>query len=153
MGLIPNRGRWEYESFNVLSTATFRQGSLVKLGAARTVSEYSGGEASFLGVALHNSANSLPAGRVLVAIPTDPACTVMADLTAGDAASGLSLGQTVGIVKSGNTVSVVTTVYTSSASRPFVVRSAIITSPTSQIELGMILSGQVYGSSTSQTIV
>lgn len=153
MGLIPNRGRWEYESFDVLSTATFRQGSLVKLGAARTVSEYSGGEASFLGVAMHNSVNSLPAGKVLVAVATSGDCTVIADLLAGDAASGLSLGQTVGIVKSGNTVSVVTTAYTSSASRPFVVRGPILASPTSRIELGVLFSGQVYASSASQTIV
>jgi hypothetical protein len=75
MGLIPNRGRWEQELFDTLSTATFKQGSLVKLGAARTVSEYSGGEASFLGIALSNSTASLPAGKVLVAIPTSPSCT------------------------------------------------------------------------------
>jgi hypothetical protein len=128
MGLIPNRGRWEQELFDTLSTATFKQGSLVKLGAARTVSEYSGGEASFLGIALSNSTASLPAGKVLVAIPTSPSC------------------------KSGNTVSLVTTSFTSTGGKIAVIRGPIILSPTSRIECSFIDAGNVFASSASQTI-
>lgn len=150
MGLIPARGRWEYELFDTTSTATFKKGSLVQFATNRQLSEYSGGEPSYLGIAMGDSTNSLPAGKVLVALPTSGDCTAIADLIAGDAQSGLSLGETVGIVKSGNTVSQITTAYTSAASRPFVVRGQILLSPTSRIEIGFLTLGATYGSSLSQ---
>lgn len=152
MGLVPARGRWENELFDVLSTATFRQGALVKLNGARTVSEYSGGEASFLGIALHNSSASLPAGKVLIAIPTSQDCTAIADVPTTMAASALSLGDALGIVKSGNTCSFVTDAYTSAASNVCVIRGAIRLSPLSTIEVGFLSAGQVYGSTVSQVI-
>lgn len=152
MGLIPNRGHWEYELFDTGSAVTFKQGSLVQFATDRTLSEYSGGEASFLGIAQSNSTASLPAGKVLVAIPTSGNCTFIADLMAGEAQSNVSLGQSVGITKSGNTVSVVTTAWTSTASRIAVVRGPILTSPTSRIELAFLDAGSVYASSASQAI-
>lgn len=152
MGMVPNRGRWEYELFDTTSTATFVKGSLVQLAGNRQLSEYSGGEASCLGIAMHSSVQSLPAGKVLVAIPTSGACTAIADVLAGDTSSNLSLGEAVSIQKSGNTVSYVTTVYTSAASNVCVIRGAPILSPTSMIEVGFLTDALVYGSSTSQAI-
>lgn len=151
-GLVPCRGAWEYELFNTGSAVTFRQGSLVQFAADRTLSEYSGGEPNFLGIAMHNSVNSVPAGKVLVAVPTNGNCTALADVPAGLTASQLSLGESLGITKSGNTVSVITTGFTSSASRCVVVRGACRISPVSQIEVAFITDMATYLSSISQTI-
>ncbi len=150
MGLRTNRGRWEQELFDTASTATFKQGSLVQFATDRTLSEYSGGESSFLGIAKSNSTASHPAGKVLVAIPTSGDCTFYADIPAGIAQSAISIGETVGITKSGNTVSVVTTSFTSQAGRIAVVRGPIITSPTSMVELAFLTAGATFGSSASQ---
>ena len=153
MGLVPARGNWEYELFDTGSAVTFRQGSLVQFAGDRTLSEYSGGEPNWLGIAMHNSVNSVPAGKVLVAIPSaGGGCTAIADLIAGDAASGLSLGQAVGIQKSGNTVSFVTTGFTSAASKIAVIRGGVRISPVSAIEVAFLTDSATYLSSTSQTI-
>jgi hypothetical protein len=152
MGLVPARGRWSYERFATASAATFRQGSLVQLNTDRDLSEYSGGENSFLGIAMQNSVNSLPAGYVVVALPTDGACTAFADLPTGVAASSLSLGQAYGLTKSGNTVSQLTTSFTSTGGKIVVIRGAPVLSPISQIEVGFLTLGSVYHSSASQTI-
>jgi hypothetical protein len=103
-GLIPGRGPWTYRTYDVLSTATFKKGCAVRLNVDRVVSEYSGGSPGFLGIAMHDSANSLPPGKVVVAIPGDYGCTVQADLDAV-AASGLSIGQSGAIIKKGNFMS------------------------------------------------
>lgn len=152
MGLTPARGLWEYERFATGSSVTFREGSLVQFAGDRTLSEYSGGEPNFLGIALHNSVNSLPSGYVTVAIPTSGNCTAFADMPTGLTASQLSLGESLGITKSGNTVSYITTGFTSSASRCVVVRGIPITSPVSRIEVGFITDMATYLSSISQTI-
>jgi hypothetical protein len=100
---------------------------------------------------MSNSTASLPPGKVLVAIPTSGACTFIADLTAGAAQSTVSLGEAVGITKSGNTVSLVTS-FTSEGGKIAVIRGPILTSPTSRIECGFIYKGSVYASAASQTI-
>lgn len=150
-GLIPARGHWEYELFDTTSSATFRQGSLVQLATNRQLSEYSGGEDSFVGIAMHNSVNSVPAGKVLVAIPTNQNCTAICDVIAGEASSGLSLGEAIGITKSGNTVSQLTR-FTSTLSHVAVIRGVVTTSPTSTIEIAFLSAAQVYGSTKSQVI-
>ena len=149
--VVPARGRWEQRVFDLLSTATFVQGSLVKLHAARRVSEYSGGESAFLGIAASHSSNSLPAGKIVVYIPASYGCTALADVPTGVAASSLSLGETVGFYKSGNTVSTITTSYTSTAGRIAVIVGAI-NSVTSQIEVEFLGNALTLNSTTSATI-
>lgn len=151
-GLVPNRGRWTYDRFATGSSVTFKQGSLVQFAGDRTLSEYSGGEPNFLGIALHNSTDSLPTGFVTVAIPTNGECTAWADVPSGLANSAFSLGESVGITKSGNTVSMITTGFTSSASRCAVIRGLPVLSPVSRVEIAFITDMATYNSSISQTI-
>lgn len=116
MAAIPARGRWIGQMFTTTSTATFIQGNLVKLSTARTLSEYSGGEAGWLGIANHSSANSIPPGQVLVMVP-HPGATARVNVPTGLAASSLSIGETVGFYKVGNINSYITTSYTSLTGR------------------------------------
>jgi len=112
LGFIPASGDWDYRQFNTNSAATFVKGCLVTLNGARDVIEYQSTDSSYLGIALHNSANSCPAGKVLVAIPK-PGCTAFCDAFTGMATSVTSVGQAMGIAKSGNFVSFITTLHTS----------------------------------------
>ena len=124
-GLIPGRGPWTYRTYNLLSTATFKKGCAVRLDTNRDVSEYSGGAPGFLGIAMHDSANSLPAGKVVVAIPGDYGCTVQADLDAV-AVSGLSIGQSGAIIKKGNFMSYFSSAGSTVASgQPLIICSAL----------------------------
>lgn len=151
IGAIPARGRWRYEEFDTLSTATYRLGSIVKLHGARTVSEYSGGEASLLGIALSNSVDSLPAGKVIVALP-GPGCTAFVDVPSGVGASSISVGQAVGFYKSGNTVSTITFSYTSAAGKVAVIEKPI-DSALSKIEVSFLANAiALNASAESQTI-
>lgn len=116
-GFVEGRGDWEYRLLTLTAASVLTKGTAVALAAARTVSEYSGGQAGLLGFAKHNSANSLPAGKILVAIPK-PGCTAFADVPTGLAASALSLGESYGIyAASGGVVSAVTNAAYSDGSR------------------------------------
>lgn len=150
-GLIPLRGDWEYRMFDTTSTATFVKGSLVKFAATTfLLSEYSGGEGHIAGIALHNSADSLPAGKVLIAVPGNGAYA-RADLPTGVVASSLSPGVSVGFYKSGNTVSTVTFSYTSAAGRLAVI-SGGYNSTNSTVEVQFLNSYTVLNSALSQAI-
>ena len=147
MSILLGRGNWEYRLLNVLSTATFVQGAIVKLNGARNVAEMTSNvtDTSLLGVAMHSSANSLPAGKVLVAIPRQ-GCTAFAPLASGWAASSLSLGQAVAFVKSGNTFSAITT-------SPVTFHAEIvgpINSTTSRVEIAFLGNAlQFYSNATN----
>jgi hypothetical protein len=147
-GLIPSRGDWKYRAFTTTSTATFVQGSAVKLnGTTFNLSEYSGGETTLLGIAMHSSASSLPAGSVLVAIPgNDHHC--MADVPTGLTASQLSRGVAVGLYKSGNTLSTITLSYTSTGGHCAFITGAL-DSARSRIEIQFYTSALVFNSSAS----
>ena len=150
-GLIPTRGDWEYRQFDTTSTATFRKGSLVKFAATTfLLSEYSGGEPFIVGIALHNSADSLPSGKVLVAVPGSGSYA-RADLPTGVVASSLSIGVTCGFAKSGDTVSTVTFSYTSAAGRLAVI-SGPYNSTNSTVEVQFLNSYTVLNSALSQAI-
>lgn len=124
-GMVPGRGPWEYRTYNVLSTATFKKGCAVALNTNRDVSEYSGGAPAFLGIAMHDSANSLPAGKVVVAIPGSYECTAVVDLDAVTV-SGLSLGQSGAIIKKGNLMSYFSSAGSTVASgQPLIICSAL----------------------------
>lgn len=108
LGFVPGSGPWEHREFTTLSTATFKKGSLVELGGARTLTEYASTSSSVLGIALCDSVNSTPAGKVQVAIPR-PGCIAWADLAPGIGASSLSAGVALGVGKRGDYMSFVTT--------------------------------------------
>lgn len=150
-GLIPVRGDWEYRQFDTTSTATFVKGSLVKFAATTFfLSEYSGGEPHIAGIALHNSTDSLPAGKVLIAVPGNGSYA-RADLPTGVVASSLSPGVTVGFAKSGNTVSTLTFSYTSAAGRLAVI-SGPYNSANSTVEVQFLSSYVYLNSALSQAI-
>ena len=107
MPLIPARGEWRYRTFDSNSTATFLKGSAVCLAPDRTVIEYSSVKSQWLGIAMHDSADSLPAGKVVIAVPTGLECTFRAKVATGTAGSTMSIGQSLHIAKSGNLVDVV----------------------------------------------
>lgn len=152
MGLQTGRGRWIQRLYDITAASTFTKFDAVGIAPARTVSLYSGGDDNFLGVALHDSAASLPAGKVVVAIPAGAECTVIADVPTGVAASSASIGQTVGLYAVNGSTSYVTFSYTSDTGRPFTVVSPI-NSATSTIELVFKPNTGVYGSAFSATLV
>lgn len=149
-GLRPARGKWQYRLLDVLSTATFVKGSAVYLNGARTVSEMNASATTathVLGIALHGSADSCPPGKVLVAIPSDRECTFIAP-TGATAASSLSLGQGVALVKSGNTFD--------QLSASVITRHAQVAGPfdstKSEVELAFLTDALQLFSTTTQAI-
>jgi hypothetical protein len=150
MALIPNRGEWTQRLFDSNSTATFVKGSLVALNPRRLLVEYTSVSSGAVGIALHNSANSLPAGKVLVAVPVAGA-TFWAQ-TGTLAVSALSLGQTVAIKKSGNTVDQVEGTLTSAVSAIGHIYGSIKdTSSVSVIEVVWAPTQHVFGSASTNT--
>lgn len=150
MALIPNRGPWEQRLLDSNSTATFVKGSLVALAPDRRVIEYSSVKSAALGIALHDSADSLPAGKVLVAVPT-AGCTFWAQ-TGTLATSALSIGQACGISKSGNTVDQVDTTVASRLSTVGVIYGSVKdTSSVSVIEVAWSPTMGVWFSGSSNT--
>ena len=148
MTLTLGRGDWEYRLLDTASAATFRMGSIVKLGGARTVIEMTSfvTDTHLLGIALHNSVDSTPAGKVLVAIPTEN-CTAFAP-TGAIAQSAVSVGQALTFEKSGNTFSQITT---SGVTKHAVVVGPIInTSTRSIIEISFLGDAlQFYSNATN----
>jgi hypothetical protein len=150
MALIPNRGDWQQRLFDSNSTATFVKGSLVALNPRRLLVEYTSVSSAAVGIALHNSVNSLPGGKCLVAVPSAGA-TFWAQ-TGTLAVSALSLGQTVGIKKSGNTVDQVDGTLTSAVSAIGHIYGSIKdTSGVSVIEVMWAPTQHVFGSASSNT--
>lgn len=150
MALIPNRGDWQQRLFDSNSTATFVRGSLVALNPRRLLVEYTSVSSAAVGIALHRSVDSLPAGKVLVAVPS-AGCTFWAQ-TGTLAVSALSLGQTVGISKSGNTVDQVDATLTSAVSAiGHIYGSVKDTSGVSVIEVMWAPTQHVFGSASTNT--
>ena len=148
--LIPARGDWQQRLLDSNSTATFVKGSLVALNPRRLVVEYTSVSSAAVGIALHNSTDSLPAGKVLVAIPNG-LCTFWAQ-TGTLATSALSLGQAVGIKKSGNTVDQVDATITSTVSVIGMIFAPVQdTSKVSVIEVSWSPTQHVFGSASSNT--
>lgn len=146
-GIVEGRGDWEYQLMNVTTASVITRGSAVALAAARTVSEYSGGQAGLLGFIKSNSANSLPSGKVLVAIPK-PGCTAFIDVPTGIAASSLSFGECYGLYQSGGVTSFLTTAAYSDASRVVNV-VGVCDSTLSRIEVTFLSdAGQKYSNNT-----
>lgn len=87
--------------FNVSSAATFKAYQPVMLNGAGDIIESLATAQTLAGFALHDAANSVPPGKVLVMVPTERA--IFASIvTTGVAASALSSGATLIYSKSGN---------------------------------------------------
>jgi hypothetical protein len=151
MGLQPCRGDWGIRLFDSNSTATFVGGSLVALNPRRLLVEYTSVSSAALGIAAHNSVDSLPAGKVLVFVPSGGDCTFWAQ-TGTLAVSALSLGQYVGIKKSGNTVDQVDGTLTSAVSAIGGIFGPVRdTSGVSKIEVYWAPTQWVFGSASTTT--
>ena len=153
MPLIPCRGEWVYRLLDSKSTATFTKGSLTDLAPDRTVIEYGSVRSQFVGIAMHNSVDSVPPGKVLVAVPSGAGCTMMVPMATNLAASALSLGTPVGISKSGNTVDQLDSAPQASAfSRVGLIYGKPILSPASQIEVAITGDAGVWFSTSTITV-
>jgi len=154
MGLVPARGPWEYRYCTTASAATFLKGAVLSLNPARTLREYASTHSSAFGIAMHDSTNSLPPGKVLVAIPA-PGCTAYGDIETNVAASALSRGQTGVLAKSGNYSVVSTTGLANSSAFSQLVRIASEQpdfSRYSRVEVSFILDNWTeYGSASTST--
>ena len=118
-GIVPARGPWELRrsTATTLAAGQFQKGDLVAFGFGRTVSLYTSSNMSaYLGVALHDSLSSFPAGKVTIAIPA-PGCTAFVDTLAGEVASNLSWGEAGSIVSAGGRTSTFSKLATSVWSR------------------------------------
>lgn len=159
LGIVPSRnhGAWEAQTFDLASTASFKKGSLVKLDTARNVAEYTSVDSQWLGVAAHSAADSLPAGKCVVFVPTDGArCTV--DVPAGMVASTLSIGFAYAITRpvggaDAQPRSELSTLATSVWSRVVTITGVIDNrSGTSRIEVALIRNGATFGSVSSTSL-
>lgn len=150
MVLIPAGPYWEYRTMDSNSTATFVYGSLVGLNPARNLVEYTSVSSAAVGIAMQNSVNSLPPGKVVVAIPTAGA-TFYAP-TGTLALSSLSIGQAVGIKKSGNTVDQVDQTITSMVSIiGTIYKFPVDTSTVTKVEIAWSPTQAVFFSGSSNT--
>ena len=152
MGLRPARGEWGTRLLASNSTATFVAGSLVAFNPRRLLVEYTSVSSAAVGIALHSSVDSLAnPGKVLVAIPSGRECTMWAE--AGTLAqSALSLGQAVGIKKSGNTMDQVDATITSTVSCVGIVYGPLVdTSTVTKVEIAWQVGQGVWFSGSSNT--
>lgn len=151
MSLRPNRGDWKYRLFDSHSTATFTEGSLVAFDIRRDVIEYSSAQSQPIGISMHRSVDSLAhPGKVLVAVPLGGECTFWAN-TGTIAVSSLSLGQRVGIIKSGNTVDQLSVAYSTASQVGYIYGKIQDTSTVSKIEVYWTPTGNVWGSLSTNT--
>lgn len=159
LGITPSRGHgnWEPQTFDLSSTASFKKGSLVKLDGARNVAEHTSTDSQWLGVAAHDAANSLPAGKCVVFVPGDNARAVI-DVPTGLGASAISIGEAYAIYRGaspdGAPRSTLSTLATSVWSRLVTITGKIDNSSgASRIEVAFIRNGATFGSVSSVSIV
>ncbi len=150
LGFVLGTGDWHIRQFNTTSTATFIKGCLVSLNGARTVIEYDSTLSHYLGIAMQNSVNSTPPGKVLVAIPR-PGCTAYADAFTGMGQSAVSIGHAMGIAKLGNYESYITTLATSVFSKVVTIVGPI-DSASSRVEVAFIQNEALLYSTSSVSI-
>lgn len=155
LGIVPSSGNWDYRQYDTTSTATFLKGCLVTFSGARTLVERASTDSGYVGIAMSDSANSFPAGKIQVAIPK-PGCTAFVDVTANFASSQLSAGQAWGLDKRGNYNSYLTTLATSVFSRIVTIVGVIdlgTRSGNSRIEVEFIQNEAIIGSTSSVSII
>lgn len=100
----PVRGSWELKLMQTASAATFGKGCPVTFDTARNLQETTLGSPNIIGIAMHASVDSFPAGKVLVAVPQDNSAVFTAAIETDVVASLISVGQCYSIEKSTNTL-------------------------------------------------
>lgn len=153
LGIVPSRGPWEYRlsTCTTVSNGAFQKGELVKLDHARTVSLFSSVDSGFYGVAMQASANSLPAGKVVVAIPW-PGCTAHVDTYTAAVSSELSLGQTGSIFSVGGITSTLSLLLSKSFSSNMVTIVGPVDTTQSRIEVCFLVGTSTFYSASSMTL-
>lgn len=156
-GITPARGDWEYIRSPITSLAQgqFQKGDLVATGVGRLVSLYTSSNMStFLGVATHDSLNSLPTGFAVIAVPK-PGCTAYVDTLPTEARSNLSFGEAGSIVSFGGRTSTFSKLATSVWSRVAEIRTADqpVNSADSRIEVAFIQNAVTLYSTSSVSLL
>jgi hypothetical protein len=151
-GFVEGRGDWYFETFTLAPASSMSRGTAVCISNAtgRQISEYSGGQQGLLGFLKHASANSLPAGKGIVAIPRD-GCTAFCDVPTGLTASSLSQFDSFGLYKPSGVCSYLTTAMTSATSHVVEVVGPCDSS-VSRIEVTFIRAASQYWSASSTSI-
>lgn len=156
LGITPARGDWEYVLSPVTSLAQgqFQKGDLVATGVGRLASLYTSSNMStFLGVAMHNSVDSLPAGYAVIAVPK-PGCTAYVDTLTAEVRSNLSFGEAGSIVSANGRTSTFSKLATSVWSRVVEIRSFNgPTSADSRIEVAFIQNAATLYSTSSVSLL
>ena len=157
LGITPARGPWEYirSPITSLSQGQFQKGDLVATGFGRVTSLFtSSNMTTALGVAMHDSLNSLPSGYAVIAIPL-PGCTAYVDTLAGEARSNLSFGEAGSIVSANGRTSCFSKLATSVWSRVVEIRTAEqpLNSADSRIEVAFIQNTLTLYSTSSVSLL
>lgn len=151
MGIREGRGRWVTMQFPADSSATFSKGDLVAFNPARTVRRYSSIQSVALGIALNASANSLPAGTVLVKVPDAADCTMWVRTLTNVAASSLSAGLPVGVASDATYTDLLDTSPGSNFSRLGILTGRYSLSPYSEAEVTPNTISWAYGAASIVT--
>ena len=157
LGITPARGEWEFIRSGVTSAAAgaFQKGDLVATGVGRLASLFTSSNMStFLGVATHDSGNSLPAGFAIIAVPK-AGCTAFVDTLVGEIRSNLSFGECGSIVSAGGRTSTFSKLATSVWSRLVEIRTDNVATNSldSRIEVAFIQGGQTLYSTSSVSLL
>lgn len=156
-GMIPFRGDWEHirSPVTTLAQGQFQRGDLVAIGRGRIASLFTSSNMSvILGVATHDSLNSLPVGFATIALPRD-GCTAYIDTLPTEARSSLSFGEAGSIVSFGGRTSTFSKLATSEWSRVVAIRTADqpLNSLDSRIEVYFIQNNLTVYSTSSVTFL
>ena len=157
LGITPARGPWEYRRSGITSAAAgaFQKGDLVALGVGRLASLFTSSNMStFLGVATHDSGNSLPAGFAIIAIPA-PGCTAYVDTLLAEVRSNLSVGEAGSIVSANGRTSTFSKLAASVWSRSveIVTFDQAVNSADSRIEVAFIQNAMTLYSTSSVSLL
>lgn len=156
LGITPARGPWEYRrsTATTLAGGQFQKGDLVALGFGRVASLFTSSNMStYFGVAMHDSTNSLPSGKVLIAIPA-PGCTAYVDTLVAEVASNLSVGEAGSIVSANGRTSTFSKLATSVWSRVCeIVTENIANSADSRVEVAFIQNSATFYSTSSVSLL
>ncbi len=161
LGIIPARGPWEYIRSPITSAAAgaFHKGDLVTAGVGRLVSLHTASNNTFvLGVATHDSGNSLPPGYAIIAYPAGPGCTAYVDLfNTSEPRSSLSFGEAGSIVSANGRTSAFSKLAASVWSRTVQIRtaeySAAENSAASRIEVMFLQQSMLMASTSSASLL
>ncbi len=156
LGITPARGDWEYvrSPITSLSQGQFQKGDLVAVGFGRVVSLYTSSNYSLiLGVATHDSLNSLPSGYATIAVPR-AGCTAYVDTLVGEVRSNLSFGEAGSIVSANGRTSCFSKLATSVWSRVVEIRTyeQPLNSADSRIEVAFISGALTLYSTSSASL-